>query len=205
MDGRRKLLEVLATARDIGLLGPGPVEAHVDHAVAWADALGAPPASFLDLGSGGGVPGLVLAWVWPAAQGVLLDARSRSVEFLAGAVVSLGLAERIDVVGGRAEAEGRDPRLRESFPLVVARGFAAPPVTAECAGAFVAVGGRLSVSEPPGGDFGRWPGDALARLGLGPAETLQVGEASFVVIEKVELLEDRWPRRVGTPGHRPLW
>jgi 16S rRNA (guanine527-N7)-methyltransferase len=205
VDERRKLLEVLEAARDIGLLGPGPVEAHLDHAAAWAGVLGDPPASFLDLGSGGGVPGLVLARAWPAAHGVLLDSRSRSVEFLAGAVVSLGLADRIEVVGGRAEAEGRDARLREAFPLVVARGFAAPAVTAECASAFLSVGGRLSVSEPPGGDPGRWPGDGLARLGLAPAETLRVEEASFVVIEKVQPLEDRWPRRVGRPGHRPIW
>jgi 16S rRNA (guanine527-N7)-methyltransferase len=203
--GRRELLEILAAAREIGLLGPGPIEAHLDHTAAWAGALGDPPASFLDLGSGGGVPGLVLARAWPGARGVLLDSRSRSVGFLSDAVATLGLADRIEVVEGRAEAEGREARLREGFPLVVARGFAAPPVTAECASAFLAVGGRLSVSEPPGGDPARWPEDGLARLGLGPAETLRVDEASFVVIQKVQPLDERWPRRVGRPGHRPIW
>ena len=143
--------------------------------------------------------------VWPEARGVLLDSRSRSIGFLADAVVSLGLAGRIEVAGGRAETRGREARLREGFPLVVARGFAAPPVTAECASAFLALGGRLSVSEPPGGDPGRWPDDGLAQLGLGPAEPQRVGEVSFVVIEKVAPLDDRWPRRVGRPGHRPIW
>jgi 16S rRNA (guanine527-N7)-methyltransferase len=205
MDGRRQLLAVLQGAQDLGLLGPGPVEAHLDHSRAWAEALGAPPARFMDLGSGGGVPGLPLVLEWPSAHATLLDSRVRSVAWMEEAVERLGWGDRVDVLEERAEAAGRDPARRESFPLVVARGFGPPAVTAECAGALVEVGGRLSVSEPPGGDATRWPSEPLRDLGLVLVETRIVGEASFVLLEKVEASAERWPRRVGKPGHRPLW
>lgn len=202
---RRLLIGVLEGAQEIGLLGPGPVGAHVDHSDAWADALGAPPPSFLDLGSGGGVPGLVFALRWPEARATLLDARARSVTWLAEAVDRLGVADRVEVIQARAEVAGRSPDLREAFALVVARGFGPPAVTAECAGAFLAVGGRLSVSEPPGGDPGRWPPDGLHTLGLRQVGAPRAEEASFVLIEKVAEQGTKWPRREGTPGRRPLW
>ncbi len=205
MDERHQLLGVLQGAQDLGLIGPGPPAAHLDHTRAWADALGDPPDSFLDLGSGGGVPGLALMLEWPDARATLLDSRHRSVEWITDAVTRLGWGDRVTAICERAETAGRDPHLREAFPLVVARGFGAPAVTAECGSPFVLVGGRLSVSEPPGGDTTRWPSDPLATLGLRLVETRVVGEASFVVLEKVAAVDDRWPRRVGKPAHRPLW
>lgn len=205
MTERQPLLDVLEQARDIGLLGPGPVEAHLDHAGAWAAALDPAPESFLDLGAGAGVPGLAFLLAWPDAVATFVDARTRSVEFLASAVEQLGWESRVTVVEGRAEELGREPGLRERFPLVVARGFGSPPETAECGSAFVAPGGRLTVSEPPGGDTDRWPPAGLTGLGLRPARTVVEPRASFVVLDKVETLADRYPRRVGKPHHRPLW
>jgi 16S rRNA (guanine527-N7)-methyltransferase len=205
VDERRELLGVLAGAQDRGLVGPGPLETHIDHSRAWATALGAPPQRFLDLGSGGGLPGLVLALEWPGAQATLLDSRQLSVAWIGEAAERLGLGERVDAICARAEAAGRDPGLREAFPLVVARGFAAPAVTAECGAAFVAPGGRLSVSEPPGRDPARWPAPELGNLGLGPAVPVAAGGATFAMLEKTGRLDDRWPRRVGKPRQRPLW
>lgn len=205
MAERQELLDVLERARDIGLLGPGPVDTHLDHADAWAGALGADPGSFLDLGAGAGVPGLMFLLVWPEAVGTFLDSRQRSVESLRAAAEDLGWSDRVTVVEGRAEDLGRDAELRERFPLVVARGFGSPAATAECGSAFVRVGGRLSVSEPPGGDAGRWPDDGPAQLGLGAATALTAPTGSFVVLEKIAPLADRFPRRVGKPRQRPLW
>lgn len=205
MTGRSDLVGLLERARASGLLGPGPVADQIEHARAWARGLGEPPAAFLDLGSGGGLPGLVLAAAWPAARAVLLDARRRPAEWLRTAVVELDLGDRVRVVEARAEAAGREPDLRERFPLVVARSFAGPAVTAECGAPFVAPGGRLSVSEPPGADPGRWPAAELADLGLRRVETARPPGASFVVLARVGPLDERWPRAVGRPGKRPRW
>src|SRR5262249_35456340 len=102
-DRRRSLLQQLEVARSRGMLGPGPVEAHLEHAAQMADAIG-PDFSghFLDLGSGGGVPGLVLLEVWPLATGFLLDARRRRCRFLEGALRELDLLARASVGWGRA-------------------------------------------------------------------------------------------------------
>lgn len=195
------LVAVLEEARDLGFLGPGPVEVHLDHARAYLAILDGTFGEALDLGTGGGVPGLVLAAERPDLGWTFLDAIARRTAFLERAVASLGLA--VTVLTGRAEEAGRRPELRGRHAAVVARSFAAPAVTAECAAPFLAVGGRLVVSEPPeGGD--RWPAGGLAELGLGPMTTL-AGPPSLAVGIMTRTCPERYPRRTGVPAKRPLW
>lgn len=201
---REALRGVLGVAQERGLVGPGSVEVHIEHALRWADLLPAADA-FLDLGSGGGVPGLVVALVRPSVRATLLDARRRSAVWLAAGVERLDLGHRVQVVCERAEVAAREPVLRERFPLVLARGFGPPATTAECGSGFVRVGGTLSASEPPEERADRWPEPGLAELGLGPAARVSSGEACFVMIPKTSRLDDRWPRREGRPHRRPLW
>jgi 16S rRNA (guanine527-N7)-methyltransferase len=213
------LAEIFETARRMGFLGPGPAAGQSAHAAAFArvlEVVGAGPATFLDLGSGGGVPGLVLAARWPEHSGILLDSSQRRTAFLRRAVIALGWAPRVSVVEGRAESLARDPALRGRFRLVVSRSFAPPAVTAEIGGAFLTVGGCLAVSEPneagSGGneaDAGqasdRWPTGGLADLALAGAKTA-VGEgARAALIRRTGPVDERWPRAAGIPAKRPLW
>jgi 16S rRNA (guanine527-N7)-methyltransferase len=199
------LLAVLDRARGLGLLGPGDIAAHVTHALAFAVALDDPPGRALDLGAGGGVPGLVLAaGPWADASWVLLDASERRCEFLARAVGELGLADHVEVRRDRAEVAARDRDLRGRFDLVVARGFAPPAVTAECGAPFLAVGGHLLVSEPPAPDPGRWPGEALGALGLVDDGAVVAG-VHLRRLRQASACPDRYPRRDGMPAKRPLW
>lgn len=200
MQGVRAWLE---RSRTVGFLGPGPVDAHIAHAVGFAAALGTVPARALDLGSGGGVPGLVLAARWDQAELVLLDASERRTAFLTEATVALGWRDRVRVVRSRAEAAGRDPSLRGGFDAVVTRSFGPPPVTAECAAPFLEVGGRLVVSEPPTEEE-RWPRTGVALLGL-TVEARFTHDATYMVLRQVEPCPERYPRREGVPVKRPLW
>lgn len=197
------LQKILERSRALGFLGPSPVSEHIVHSRAMAAALETAPDSFLDLGSGGGVPGLVLALCWPKARGALLDSVARRCSFLREAARELGIDDRVEVVHDRAERAGHQLELRERFDAVFARSFGHVAVTVECASGFIAVGGALVVSEPPGG--GRsWPAEHLGELGLvldGP----RAGERSVVVFRKVASLDQRFPRRVGIPAKRPLW
>lgn len=217
----------LAKARALGFLGEGPIEVQLEHAAGFraaaesAESGGWPdgPAAMLDLGSGGGIPGLVLAAAWPDARVVLLDANDRRCSALREAVTAAGWEDRVQVVQARAEQAGRDPDLRGTFDLVVARSFAPPPVTAECAAPFLRVTGLLIVSEPPSGeDRGgaqdgsitpvghpdRWPSEFLAGLGLEPLSFFSHPFA-YQVLRQVAPCPERYPRREGVPAKRPLY
>ncbi len=162
------------------------------------------PRRAVDLGSGGGVPGLVLAALtWPTTAWILLDASARRCAVLVAAVTELGLAGRVTVVHGRAEEYGRDPATRGGADLVVARSFGPPAVTAECGAPLLGVGGTLVASEPPGGE-GRWPASGLAALGLEQVASA-ARSASYAVFVATQPCPPRFPRRPGVPAKRPLW
>lgn len=211
-DEQPVLESILDRSRSLGYLGPGSLRVHIEHAFGFAGGLPAPPRWFLDLGSGGGVPGLVLATHWPGSEAVLLDASARRCAFLTEAVDELGCGDRVTVVRARAEAAGRDTGLRGRFDAVVARGFGPPPVTAECAAPFLVAGGRLVVSEPPavaardGADAApdRWPAAGVARVGLVAERewTSPYHYRSFVLETPCP---DAYPRRDGVPAKRPLF
>jgi len=206
--GEDRLLETLERARQLGFLGPGPVTAHLSHALGFAEvvaASGISTARILDLGTGGGVPGLVLADRFPRAGVVLLDASQRRAEFLRAAVAELGWTDRVEVLRQRGEEAAHRAEYRESFTVVTARSFAGPAATAEIAAGFLAVGGHLVVSEPPPPSSDRWPTEQLAALGLGAAAPKAVSAAHFAVITKLVPVQGEVPRRTGRPTKRPRW
>ena len=199
---------VLERSRRLGFLGPGSLRVQAEHAAGFAVAVSEPPERLLDLGSGGGVPGLVLVGMWPGCRATLLDAGERRCAFLAESVDQLGWADRVTVVRSRAEEAARRPDLRGGFDLVVARGFGPPAVTAECGAPFLDVAGRLVVSEPPGDAEGaggeRWPEAGLAELGLRAAGSWRTPFHYRCFLRECPCPE-RYPRRPGIPAKRPLF
>jgi 16S rRNA (guanine527-N7)-methyltransferase len=230
-DPRSTLPEVLDRARALDLLGPMELEEQIEHALGFARAfeearvelgpsgaepsLSSVPGRWLDLGTGGGLPGLVLAGHWPSSAGVLLDSAERRTTFLSEAVGALGWEGRVRVVRARAEDAGRDPELRAWADVVWARSFGSPPVTAECAAPFLRPGGLLVVSEPPVAESEpqsqvtappatRWPREGLAHLGQEPLVTVR-GRYGYQVIVQKDPCPDRFPRRSGVASKRPLY
>lgn len=209
--------EVLERARAVGLLGRDEIAVHVRHARGYQRWLGMARRRVLDLGSGGGVPGLVLAadiqsavrrGELPARDAptwVLLDGRERPVEFLRWAIEKLGLQPVARVLHGRAEELARS-ELRASFDAVCARGFGRPGTTAECAAGFLRVGGLLIVSDPPGREAARarWPVDKLAELGFGVCESASA-DFNYQLLRMTGCCPCRFPRRSGVPAKRPLF
>lgn len=173
------------------------------------------PGRWMDLGSGGGLPGLVLAEYWPDSSAVLLDAAARRTAFLSEAVDTLGWSSRVQVVRERAEVAGSDPAWRAGFGVVWARSFGSPPVTAECAAPFLRPDGLLVVSEPPEtvpgpgpgplhGPGARWPREGLAELGQEPLLTVRA-RFGYQVIRQTTPCPARFPRRSGVASKRPLY
>jgi 16S rRNA (guanine527-N7)-methyltransferase len=204
-----ELTALLERSRDVGFLGPQPVARQIEHALDFWRAIVAtgvtPEHRVLDLGSGGGLPGLVLLEVCSSVPFVLLDSSQRRCGFLTEAVESLHVADRVEVRCGRAEELGHDGSLRAGFDLVVSRSFGPPAVVAECASPFLRPGGHLIVSEPPEGDVGeRWPSSGVALTGLGAARGVTEG-SRFAVLAQRQPCPDRLPRRVGVPAKKPLF
>jgi 16S rRNA (guanine527-N7)-methyltransferase len=195
------LVPVLERAQRLGFLGREPVENHIAHAMRFRVPALEQSSLALDIGSGGGVPGLVLAVLAPHVQWRFLDAMAKRCAFLRECVVELGLGARAEVLEGRAEELGRADELRGQFDVVTARSFGAPAVLAECAAPFLRLDGHLVVSEPP--DVGdRWPSEGLSKLGL---RRVLLADPSIALLRQVSSLEDRFPRRVGLPAKRPLF
>jgi 16S rRNA (guanine527-N7)-methyltransferase len=216
--------DLLERAKDLGLSGPGPTEAHFRHSLGFADVVietrggrhTGRSFNLLDLGAGGGIPGLVLADALPEASVTLLDAHERRCGLLHEWVAEADWSSRVSVACGRAEDLGRDPSLRGTFDVVVARSFGRPAVTAECAAPFLKVEGLLVVSDPPvyqdPSPLGRnevsralrWPAEGLRMLGLEP-ESETTRPFHFSVFRQRSLCPDRFPRRTGIPAKRPLF
>ena len=197
------VMRALADARALGFLGPGELKAHVASAERFAEGIEAVDAvgPALDLGSGGGVPGLVLASWFETWSWVLLDAQRRRTSFLAAAVARVGLAARVEVVRGRAEEVGHRADRREHHGLVTARSFGPPAATAEAAAPFVRVGGVVVVAEPPG-EPARWPADGLATVGLAVE---RASAAGVRVLRKTDPTPASYPRSAKRQQASPLF
>jgi 16S rRNA (guanine527-N7)-methyltransferase len=195
---------VLGRARDEGLLGPAPVAEHIDHADRFLPAI-PPGARIAELGSGAGVPGLVLAVRRPDCSLTLVESSQRRADHLRRAVGELALGTRVAVDARPAELVGRDPAHRGQYDVVVARSFGPPATTAECGAPLLRVGGSLLVSEPPDAatvdSIDRWAWLPLPGL---PLRAAPGAPTSVARLEMTGPCDDRFPRGVGVPRRRPL-
>jgi len=167
-------------------------------------------ARVIDIGSGAGFPGLPIAIVRPQLEMTLLEATKKKADFLRTMASELVL-DNVSVVPGRAEEAGRDPELRESYDVVLARAVAPLSVLLELAVPFLRVGGLLAT--PKGSAAPREvaeAGNALAEMGSEIIETTPLAvEAGrpvprLILVRKVAPTAERYPRRTGIPKKRPL-
>lgn len=157
-----ELQAVLRDAQRLGFLGARPIPEVIIHSRAFVEALHDIDGRVLDLGSGGGVPGLVIAHDRPDLQLTLVDRRTKRTDFLQRVVGRLGWVHRVEVVAlDAAELARRDP---QAFAAVVARGYGPPEITLATALELARPGGVIVVSEPPTGD--RWSMVAAVTAGV---------------------------------------
>jgi 16S rRNA (guanine527-N7)-methyltransferase len=171
----------------------------------------AAPDAVIDLGSGGGLPGIPLALARPEVGWTLVDSVGKKATALQGFVEALGM-HNVTVLAERAEALGQDPRHREGYDLVSARACAPLPVLAELALPLLKLGGLLLAWKGPideRDDEVRRGRAAIGQLGGGRLEILSSGHPAlgghrFVTVRKEGPTPARFPRRPGEPGRRPL-
>ena len=157
------------------------------------------PAAVVDVGSGNGSPGIPLA-VHYGRPVTLLDSVARKGAFLERCSEQLGIG--CPVVVERSETYARGAG-RDAFDLALARALAPPPVAIELCLPLVRPGGRLILWT------GRIDPDLLAevcaQLGGGRPVAVETGRTrALLIVEKLSDTPDRFPRRPGMAGKRPL-
>lgn len=162
----KTLGDVLAEAQRVGTLGSAPLSDVIDRARLFLTPLQGVSGIVVDLGSGAGVPGLVIAVDRPDLLLVLVERREARADALTRAVHALGLAERVRVVAADAARVAMEPELGHRCDAVVSRGFGPPLTLLSTARRFLRIGGILIVTEPPLRVEGRWPAEALSSLGF---------------------------------------
>jgi len=188
----RWLEEVVATPGATGLMDTGEARRML-----LEDALRAAPVvegivgSVVDVGSGGGTPGIPLAVALPDRTFVLLEAERRKCELLERFAAEL---PNVEVVWGRAETQPVD-----GFGVALAKALAKPPVATELC---------LPLVEP-GGAVVLWLGKTADRDPVGEVAQLLGGRlesdhGGIVVLRKVRPTPPGFPRRPGMARKRPL-
>ena len=166
----RSLEDVLGTAQRLGTLGALPIPEVIAHSRQFVDALAGITGTVMDIGTGAGVPGLIIAIDRPDLTLVLTDRREARMDALARGVTAMGIRDRVKVLTADVAVLGQSSEHASMYNAVVCRGFASPDVTATLARPLLKNGGTLIVSEPPVSDPSRWPAELLNRLGFDPPE-----------------------------------
>jgi 16S rRNA G527 N7-methylase RsmG len=149
-----RLLAALAVIQARGAIGERSLVDAVEHADRFVELIPTTAEAVVDLGSGGGLPALVIAWRRPDLRVTMVERRATRADLLRRAVISLQLAERADVLDvDVAEVCSESPR---SFDVVTARSFADLPTTTGFIDQLLADGGVALVSEPPTDRSGQW-------------------------------------------------
>lgn len=163
-------------------------------------------ASIIDVGSGGGLPGVPLAIALPGLRFTLLEATAKKAAFLSHACGPSGLAlANAQVLTARAEAAGRDPAHRDVHDAAVARAVGPLAVIAELSVPLVRAGGLVVLvkGERADEELAAAAG-ALRLLHTAHAGTVQTPTGRLIVLEKQQRTPKAYPRRDGEPKRAPL-
>ncbi|NJL82656.1 MAG: 16S rRNA (guanine(527)-N(7))-methyltransferase RsmG [Chloroflexaceae bacterium] len=169
-----------------------------------------PGRRLVDIGTGGGFPGLAIAIFAPQVEVTLLDATRKKLVYLAELVSDLGLSN-VQTLTGRAEALGQERRYRATWDLALARAVGPAAVCAEYGLPLLKVGGMAVLYR------GQW--SEAESQGLAPALGQLGGELESVsrletpltqslrhclYVRKVAATPAKFPRAIGIPRQHPL-
>jgi 16S rRNA (guanine527-N7)-methyltransferase len=187
----RWLADLVATPGLTSLSGEGARRVHLDESLAALETVERFEGPVVDVGSGGGAPGIPLAHALPEREVTLLEATGRKCEFLERWTAEL---PNLRVVCGRAEEQPVD-----TWGVAVAKALAPPPVAAEWCLPLVAPGGAAILYVGPSADRER-----VARVAEKLGGELAGSPPGLLVLRKLRPTPEGFPRRPGVARKRPL-
>ena len=166
-ESRLRVLErILREAQRIGALSNTPIQEIISHAKWFADAIPDTARTAVDLGSGAGVPGLIVALFRPQLKILLVDRRVGRTDVLTRAVHALDLADRVTVRCSEIAEMTKDSTWAKHFDVAMSRGLGPPIQTLNLSRDLVKPGGFVIISEPPLSSDSRWDPQQVKALGL---------------------------------------
>ena len=187
----RWLEELVATPGLTAVSGEEARRVHVDESMAALDVVTSFEGPIVDVGSGGGAPGIPLAAALSDREVTLLEATRRKCDFLERWTAEL---PNLSVVCGRAEEQPVD-----SWGVAVAKALAPPPVAAEWCLPLVAPGGAAVLYVGPTAQA-----DRVAEVAKLLAAELAESPPGLLVLHKLGPTPPGFPRRLGVARKRPL-
>ncbi|HET7808324.1 MAG TPA: RsmG family class I SAM-dependent methyltransferase [Gaiellaceae bacterium] len=187
----RWLADLVATPGLTAVSGEEARRVHVDESLAALEVVRRYEGPIVDVGSGGGAPGIPLAHALPDREVTLLEATRRKCEFLERWAREL---PNVQVVCGRAEEQPVD-----AWGVAVAKALAPPPVAAEWCLPLVAPGGAAVVYVGPTAQA-----DRVAQVAERLAAELAEPSPGLLVLRKLGPTPPGFPRRPGLARKRPL-
>lgn len=161
-------------------------------------------ATVIDVGTGGGVPGVPLAIVRPDLRFTLLDSTAKKTAFVRAAMDVFGV-EHSKTITARAEEAGRYPQYRDTFDVAIARAVGPMATVAELVTPFVKPGGvALLIKGEKAGEELENAKAALHLLLSAHTGTLETPTGRIVILEKMRPTPKAYPRGNGEPKRRPL-
>lgn len=163
--------------------------------------------SLIDVGTGGGFPGIPIAILFPEIKITLLDSLNKRITFLNEVVKELSLTN-VEAIHGRAEDIARGD-YREKFDLCVSRAVANLSTLSELCIPFVSVGGFFVSYKSEKADEEIESATKAIDI-LGGKITNKIDFAikdnnrNLIVIEKISATAKKYPRKAGTPSKQPL-
>ena len=212
-DAQRSALDAAwGPAREAGVLGSVSIEELWEHTAGYASAVCSAfsdecstwNGSIIDVGTGCGVPGVLLAAQLPNARVSLVDAAERRLIHVRRAVQALDLPDRALVVHGRGDDLAHDREHRGKYDVAVARLLADPAETVEQLLPLVRVGGAVVISVA-NADVSRCLAADLSAVGGGDAAFEAVRSGQLAVFRRVAEGGSAFPRRVAVRRRTPLF
>ena len=167
-------------------------------------------SSLIDVGTGGGFPGIPLKIMYPHLEVCLLDSLNKRINFLNLVIESIGL-NNIEAIHGRAEDIAKSEEYREKFDLCTSRAVANLSTLSEYCIPFVAINGLfISYKGNLEDNEIREAKKAISILGgsidkITDFEILDTGfRRAFVIINKIDNTPNKYPRKAGKPKSNPL-
>ena len=158
----------------------------------------------IDVGSGGGLPGVPLAIALPRVEVTLLEATGKKARFLREVAAALPLANVV-VINERAETIGQVREHREHYDAVVTRAVGPLTVALELAVPLARVGGHvLTIKGRAAEQEVKEAAGALKQLHCQIVEITRTPTGTIVAVEKRRKTPKRYPRRPGEPKRLPL-